>query len=1409
MKGDFTRSTFKPEKHYSSVRMQQGRVQLDADWNEQMDIQAYLQQSEAGDVIGLCGVPKIGGGFKIDFNESDLTISPGRIYVAGILCENEVELESTYSTQVDYPDPSPSMPLDTAEEAYLVYLDVWQRHITAVDDPQIREVALGGPDTATRTRTLWQVKLESLKNLAEAGSLDCSQFCADWVPKSANSSGQLQARAVPAPPDDKPCIVPPKAGYRRLENQLYRVEIHKGGTLDGGAGSSKPTFKWSRDNGSIVTQWLGKNNDDLTVSSIGRDSVIGFAAGQWVELTDETHELKGLPGTLVKLIKAEGQALTIDPATAIGSVDPANFPRNPKVVRRWDSQGELAVEIPGTNDGWIPLEDGVEIHFKEGTYNTGDYWMIPARTVVGNVLWPIDEVSNEPAFEERHGIKHHYCALALLTWQNGESKWKVEDCRRPFPSLNNIWAEDVYYDNSECSLIDTKTVQDALDRLCKQRDLRHHNKHLHGWGIVCGLQVVCDPGDLSGRREHVIVQNGYAIDCEGNDICLEQPEVPLRVNVLDWVRQYNAEHPADQIPADAEICLTLEHDVQRGVYVGFERYKETKNDFIKSLLSGTLLLDFYKDCIWSIVDFVRNEFTPQPDEKEALVGPTQKRITTFLNLLIQLAKPAYGRYVFLSNAEHNILKGFYDGLLGHLKSETFCAMFENARRFPDPYPFAAHNISTVFGKGNHRRLRIHPGGRFGYTCGAGNKIHVYNLASEEMVAVLEVPGGEGLVVQDVAFSQDGKQLYAIATLRDKDTIFAVADISNINESKYIWRPVNMLCDLQLMTIATAEVNALAGAPRYVYAVAKGEGLYRINPESSPVAPEQLCGFNAVGHLVIDREKSLAYASARGKDLSPDVYDRVLELKLTPDGQPLNEFNLKMASGELLTGSDDIAVASVGNRHGLFAVAESPSGKGNKILLRFNALDSKTPPNQVDLQENTEVRLGHIPDSAYLMLTMEDSYRLRMVDINEPYLVDEYKLPVQISPLAIAYAPKGKKAYILNNLSNTITSVPLEYLDPSKVQGAAPVPGNQAFLNALETYRKGIFDAFTDLLGGFLQYLKDCFCHHFLVNCPECDPDDKIYLACASLRNNQVYKICNFSRRKYVKSFPTIEYWLSLIPIAPLISKAIEKFCCATLPDIFAKFTAPAADARGVSAKGAAMRNFVGSIQSYELRSTLRNRMDQLKLARQLTTDWVGNKFAKQPKPSAIIKHTDIQGLTVAEASRRMEEAKVTVAKVEVYDPARGVKNLSRLTQMPLTLKADSRVTLYTQDDKVLYYNLTEEAPESVEGVHSELQVQKAKLEESNKELEFQRKQLQVLESKQIELKAEIPTESIKVMESSLESQKAKLTQNEQTLDAVRKQLQTLEQKQESLRIEMAKITKMEEEFRGLLEEIKRFTRPVR
>jgi hypothetical protein len=65
MKGDFTRTTFRRRRHYRGVRLQQGRVQLDADFNEQSDITAHHDRQTASDLIGACGAPDVGGGFKI------------------------------------------------------------------------------------------------------------------------------------------------------------------------------------------------------------------------------------------------------------------------------------------------------------------------------------------------------------------------------------------------------------------------------------------------------------------------------------------------------------------------------------------------------------------------------------------------------------------------------------------------------------------------------------------------------------------------------------------------------------------------------------------------------------------------------------------------------------------------------------------------------------------------------------------------------------------------------------------------------------------------------------------------------------------------------------------------------------------------------------------------------------------------------------------------------------------------------------------------------------------------------------------------------------------------------------------------------------------------------------------------
>jgi hypothetical protein len=336
----------------------------------------------------------------------DLAIGAGRIYVDGILVENDAP--AALSDQPDLPAaPAP------AAGTYAAYLDIWERHLTAVERDELREVALGGPDTSTRARTIWQVRLDA----APAGAT-CALYPPGWGP-GGGSSGWLRARANPAPVTGNDCMVPQNGGYRRLENQLYRVEIHAGGT----AGTA--TFVWSRDNGSMLSRVLDTDPTlaTVTVAQPGRDDVIGFASATVIELSDEEHVLSAQPGELLNVAHVDGDVITTTGAavpalSALGDVPTA---------RRWDGTGTVEA------GSWIELEDGVQIQFADGNYRTGDWWTIPARTLTATVDWPQEDA--ESLFVPAAGIQHHYAALGMVTI-DAEGRFAVTgDCRPLFPPL--------------------------------------------------------------------------------------------------------------------------------------------------------------------------------------------------------------------------------------------------------------------------------------------------------------------------------------------------------------------------------------------------------------------------------------------------------------------------------------------------------------------------------------------------------------------------------------------------------------------------------------------------------------------------------------------------------------------------------------------------------------------------------------------------------------------------------------------------------------------------------------------------------------------------------------------------------------------------------------------------------------
>ena len=452
---DVSRFRFAPAKDYQGVVMQQGRVQLDSDWNEQAAQLGRRLQAGTLDTLGPAGVPRTTpDGFRITPAGGTFSIGRGRMYVDGLLAENHgagpaewdpalAELRGTgpvpYAAQPYYPNP-PALP---SGGRHLVYLDVWQREVTHLQDPSLVEQAVG-VDTTGRLQTVWQVKV-----LANVGSVECgAPDVPGWDAATRPSAGRLTTGTVDVANDPDPCHVPPDGGYKGEENQLYRVEVHQGGA------PGTATFKWSRDNATVASAVLNVNaaRNRLVVESLGRDDVLGFHDGDWVEVTDDWRELHGLPGELRRISTGGGvdhatRTLTLDaplsaglfPVDAQGDTDAARHTR----VRRWDQAGRVlhpdatlyqdldaagstgAIRVPPAATTDVVLEHGIVVRFDVegagGVFRSGDAWTFAARTADASV----EELKRAPP----RGIHHHYGRLALVTFPDDAT-----DCRVLWPA---------------------------------------------------------------------------------------------------------------------------------------------------------------------------------------------------------------------------------------------------------------------------------------------------------------------------------------------------------------------------------------------------------------------------------------------------------------------------------------------------------------------------------------------------------------------------------------------------------------------------------------------------------------------------------------------------------------------------------------------------------------------------------------------------------------------------------------------------------------------------------------------------------------------------------------------------------------------------------------------------------------
>ncbi|MDX8391067.1 MAG: DUF6519 domain-containing protein [Mariprofundaceae bacterium] len=1262
MKTEISRNSRQKGKRYSGVYQQQGRMFTDSDVNEQTDINKVRLDGALGDVI-VSGVPREGG-LSIT---PDVKIQSGRIYIDGVAAEIPgdgalVELNA----QTDFP----SFPV-TTESDYLLYADVWERTVTAIEDERLLDDGLHGADTCTRTQTMCQIKW--CKPIVDP-ELTAQN------PHIGSAELTLTLRAASTATDQcDPCADTVDVATR-TGNYLFRVEVHDVQYVDDlpENGITSFTLKWSSENGA----------EQYAIGD-APDSFKQQRAYEFFNESSEKHLGVHFPQAADFPLRGE--------LTAGYPVSPPGGFEN---VRRWDGYCEVDVSGNALTGG---VEHGVTLSTANavnsvGHVNTGAtlsinltamklQLLLDSKQLVAGDYWlgevredAVDRNALLPQGGTPEAIYHHYLTLAhvdagnVMLVSNGDCK------RHGFPPLNDIRATDVCYDNTTCEFPDAQNVQDALDNLCRQKGLKYHNKHLHGWGIVCGLQLECTPHGASDERQHIIIQKGSAIDCEGCDIILDHAQ---KYPVLELAGELAGVSDAIENNRDVDLCIAMQMGADGEPQFNLESYNPGDVKW-KDVFSDTLLMDFYEECIKEPLDAIRNLLMPEVQQGELVTAADEQRIT-LTNMVIQLLDQVHGRYVYISPKEDLILRELHALLKEILSSKTYCAMYDGLPEFPD-YPFPETPFSTVFGpirKGReHDRLRVHPKGAWGYTLGGEDShIHMFDLRQEKMIAEIAHPGGEGCVVQDVAFSPDGNHIYASALL-DNKTVLAVGEMDG---RQIKWADSKIICDLQLVTLATSVVK-----PFSVYAVAKGEGLYLIDPASAANAMTRIVKCNAVGHLLISdsprTESPLAFLTVGNKTGNSDVYDEVRAIPLQQTATMANAVKSYKWSN-FSAGEDDIAVAFDAENEsmhlyvvsGLSNQATASGTVRDKQLLHFDVASGELINSRP--LENTDIRLAVSQQAGQLLVSFADSYRLMRLDYSIEGEILEHH-PVQLSPSSMAVAKKHGKIYVLNSVSYTISPIPAK-------------PEDGIDIDALAQYRDDVLKAFSALTTGLVQYLKDCFCHHLLIKCPECSDEDIIYLGSISIRGGQVLKVCNFAKRKYVKSFPTIGYWMSILPIGRVLDIAVEKLCCAVIPDLFGKF--------GIKDQAAGMAISQNEKPAQKLRryAYLAHNADVGGAVNIQKEHWrtigdlgrqaifTGIEQSLIEKPTGIGK-TDLVGQPVEIARSQLLKRGVQVAEIKDYAPNTGLKNVSAFVDTPNRLAAGDQVTLYQKDGRVTFYAIQQE-----------------------------------------------------------------------------------------------------------------------
>lgn len=483
MSSDISRSFRDRQDPYTGVVSQQGRVILDRDFNAQQDIVSGEIEEATLDIVGPFGTPD--DGFAISTPEAsppgpplwsppapqelthatvpDFLIKPGTMYVGGQrVCwparQQDVGITYSYFDQPDWVSPTVGYGLHEA-----VYLHLLELEVSATEDPDLLDVALGGIDTTQRLRLLRRVRRQSVEATGCIGawaSLVTSALAEGLVFDADNMQFlpqvKLKAGFTQTSTSTDPCDPIATGGFLGPDNQVIRVQI----APPVGTATIPTELLWGWDNASFmyrVVQPLSSN----TMLQLTRDPPDAYhlpQTGQVVEILRTAAIIESEPdetdptgrSTIVRCIaEPTGFVTTLSqpygPPAGGGSVNylsltdglPPAYANdtNPLFVRVWQAR------LPFTAGRPVELTDpssntttGVEVTLslpKGGRATAGCYWSLAVRPSTPQGIYP-ERLLQTP--QSPDGPRQWACPLAVIDWRTAQGP-VVADCRSKFESL--------------------------------------------------------------------------------------------------------------------------------------------------------------------------------------------------------------------------------------------------------------------------------------------------------------------------------------------------------------------------------------------------------------------------------------------------------------------------------------------------------------------------------------------------------------------------------------------------------------------------------------------------------------------------------------------------------------------------------------------------------------------------------------------------------------------------------------------------------------------------------------------------------------------------------------------------------------------------------------------------------------